>query len=139
MPLNYCKLLQPIDPIAGALTYISDPISLGPESAHVNVISAQSTFLYGSGGTTVKVFIQTSLDNGASWMDIICLAFTTAALKKVGAVSLSVVAAVTTPTDGTLADNTVVNGILGDRLRVKTITAGTYAGLTSLQTWVTLR
>jgi hypothetical protein len=35
-------------------------------------------------------------------------------------------------TDGTSADNATVNGVLGDRVRVKYITTGTYSGATSI-------
>jgi hypothetical protein len=42
------------------------------------------------------------------------------------------VTSIATPTDGTLADNTAVNGLLGSNLRVKLTTTGTYAGETSL-------
>ena len=38
---------------------------------------AQIKFVYGSGGTNLKCFVQTSVDGGESWIDIICLAVTT--------------------------------------------------------------
>jgi hypothetical protein len=94
----------------------------------------EAIFLYGSGGTTVKAYIQTSLDLGVTWFDIICFAFTTSAASKVAAVSSDITsgAAPIAAAEATLADNTLNNGILGDRFRVKYVTTGTYAGATSL-------
>jgi hypothetical protein len=98
---------------------------------------AEAIFLYGSGGTTAKAYVQTSLDGGTTWMDIICFAFTTSALSKVSAVSADIAFAASAyvpiaPGDGALADNTSIQGILGDRLRVKYVTTGTYAGASSI-------
>lgn len=96
----------------------------------VSSLTLDAVFLYGSSGTTVKVFIQTSFD-GTNWMDIACFAFTTAAGRKV--VNLRNVS-VTTPatiTDAALADNSVIDGFIGPMLRSKYVTTGTYAGATS--------
>lgn len=97
-------------------------------------LSAQAIFLYGAGGTTCKTWVQTSLDGGVTWIDVISMAFTTAALTKVASVNtaITVGAAPIAPADGTLADNTLVQGVLGDRIRVKLLTTGTYTGATSI-------
>ncbi len=97
----------------------------------VEDILAEVILDWGSGGTTIKVFLQTSIDGGVTAIDIACFAFATADASKV--LSVDARAAVTTPvtpSDGTLADNTVVNGIIGDRVRFKYIVAGTYAAST---------
>lgn len=100
----------------------------------VRTITAEAQFLYGAGGTTCKAWLQTSLDGGTTWIDIASFAFTTAALKKVSKLTSSIaLAAAVTPTDATLADNTIVDGLLGSRFRVKYTTTGTYSGATSLQ------
>jgi hypothetical protein len=102
--------------------------------AGMNYLGVEAIFLYGAGGTTVKAWIQTSFDGGTTWVDIINLPFTTAAASKTAAVSTSVTAG-TAPvavTDGTAADSAIVNGVLGDRVRVKYVTTGTYTGATSL-------
>lgn len=88
--------------------------------------SLQVYFIYGSGGTTCKVYVQTSLDQGTTWVDVACFAFTTATARKAANLSSTTVG-VSTATDGTLADNTVLNGVLGDRLRAKVVSTGTYA------------
>lgn len=97
-------------------------------------LAIQAKFLYGAGGTTAKAYIQTSLDRGTTWIDIASFAFSTAAATKISALSSAIaLAAAATPTDGTLADNTILNGFFGDRLRVKYVTTGTYTGATSLE------
>lgn len=103
-----------------------------PLPPDVRAIALQATFAYGSGGTTAKVYVQTSLDDGATWIDIACLAFATTAAVKVAAVKAATARAVATPTDGTLADDTLLDGLIGDRVRVKVISSGTYAGASSI-------
>lgn len=104
-------------------------------------IVMSSIFTYGSGGTTVKAWLQTSFDNGATWVDLISHAFALATATKVSALSAGIAPASQgfAPSDGALADNTVINGVIGDRLRVKVITTGTYAGGTMLAVNVLLR
>lgn len=96
-------------------------------------LGMESKLVYGSGGTTIKVFLQTSYDGGQTWRDVICQAFTTASAQKAAGVSTEVASAATTAaTDGTQTDDTINQGLLGPRFRVKVITAGTYAGGTTL-------
>lgn len=86
-------------------------------------------FAYGSGGTTARVFVQTSLDQGVTWIDVACILFATSGDVRVA--NLSGLTPKTTPTvitDGALADNTCLDGILGDTWRVKVVSTGTYAG-----------
>jgi hypothetical protein len=98
----------------------------------VTALVVQSIFDYGSGGTSCKVYLQTSLDGGATWFDVAQHAFATADATKVSALNANIAPAAQafTPGDGALADNTVANGALGDRLRVKIVSAGTYAATT---------
>lgn len=94
-------------------------------------VNLQVRFAYGSGGTKANVYIQTSLDQGASWFDIANVAFATAS--GVELVNLSALAAVTTPTapaNLALADNTTLNGFVGDRLRAVVVSTGTYGSQT---------
>lgn len=90
-------------------------------------------------GSTVKAFIQSSLDQGQTWFDIACFAFTTTGDTRV--LNLSALQPLTTPTlptDGGLADNTVLDGPIGDRLRAKVISVGTFAQ-TLLSLWANVR
>ena len=91
----------------------------------------QANFSYGSGGTTLKVIFETSLDQGTTWIEVARLAFTTAGAQKI--VNLSALTPVTTVyTPATLSDDAVKDGILGPRWRARIIAAGTYAGNTAL-------
>lgn len=125
-------LLLPTKTITTALTNDlsglggASGVNIGPGAAYLGF---QGIFAWGSGGTTAKAWLQTSFDGGVTWFDIANMAFAVAILSKVGAVSSRIVAAApATPTDATLADNTINNGLLGDRVRVKLTTTGTYAG-----------
>ncbi len=100
----------------------------------MKIVVAEASFVRAAGGTNAKFWIQTSLDAGATWIDIINFAFvtTTANLVAVCNAYLATSAASLTPTDGTLADNTVVPGVLGSYLRLKYTTTGTYSGASSI-------
>lgn len=83
------------------------------------------------GGTTAKAWVQTSLDGGTTWSDIANFAFTTSTATRAYHLTPVAVTSIATPTDGTLADNTAVNGLLGNLVRVKLTTTGTYTGASS--------
>lgn len=83
---------------------------------------------YGSGGTSLKAWVQITLDDGATWIDVACFAFTTGSgVKVVNLSGLTPVTTAITPSDGAMADNTVQDGILGSAMRVKLTSTGTYA------------
>lgn len=93
----------------------------------------QLRFAYGSGGTAVKVYVQSSADDATTWYDVACVVFNTASETEL--LNLSALTPKTTqvaPTDGTLTDDTAVDGLIADRLRLKIISTGTYAGNTLL-------
>lgn len=116
--------------IAGAVSTTVGPVT--KFNAPPRSLAIQANFAYGSGGTTVDAYVQTTLD-GSTWIDIAQFHFTTSAAKFV--YNLNSQTAVTseyTPTDGSLTANTSKDGILGPQFRVKYASAGTYAGATSL-------
>jgi hypothetical protein len=93
----------------------------------------QIKLAFGSGGTSLKVYVQTSLDQGATWVDVACAAFLVASATRVLNLSgLTPKTTAATPTDGAMADDTALDGVLGDRWRVKITSTGTYAGSTTL-------
>lgn len=97
-------------------------------------VAVQANFTYGSGGTTVDAYLQTSLDNGTTWIDIAQFHFTTASARFVYNLnSQTPVTTEYTPTDGTLTANTSKDGITGPLYQVKLASTGTYAGTTTLQ------
>lgn len=123
--------------ITTAATSICDPII---DLDGMLGVSLTARLAYGSGGTSIKVFVQSSTNGGSTWRDVWCATFTTASADK--GVNLSGLTPKTTAvlgTDGTLADDTVVDGILGDRLRCKVVTTGTYAGSTVLEVRASVR
>lgn len=98
--------------------------------AGMRSVVAWANFVYGSGGTTVAAVIQTSLDQGATWVDIIRFDLTTASRKAHAAVGSFAAGAVTTL--AALASEGKTDNVLGDRLRCKVTSTGTYAGSTTL-------
>lgn len=121
--------------ITSAGTSICDQIE---DLDGMTAVSASVKFNYGSGGTTCKLYLQTLF--GSVWVDIACFAFTTSSAHKIVNLSgLTPKTTAITPTDGSLTDDTCVDGILGTALRAKVISTGTYAGSTQLVGRVVVR
>lgn len=103
--------------------------------------AVQARLAYGSGGGTVKLYLQTSLDQGNTAIDIACIVF--GAAGEVALLNFSALTPKTTqvvPTDGAMTDDTAVDGILGDRLRCKVVSSGTvYGGSTTLSVGAAVR
>lgn len=130
MPDRDRKLLQ-AELITVAETYVG-PVMKLPEK--VSVLTVQVDFVDGSDGTDVTLFVQTSLDGGRSWIDIMAFNFTTTAAVVVSSVRESTVVAAAIPAvEAALTDDTILDGILGDRLRVKFVSTGTYSAPTSIE------
>jgi hypothetical protein len=116
-------------PLAGTYVY---PDVFGQELRNIAGLAVSCEFTYGSGGTTIDVYAQTSLDGGSNWIDVICFHLTTASARKGASVRANVTSgsSAITPTDGTLTANTVQDGVVGGRWRVKVKVAGTYVAST---------
>ena len=94
----------------------------------------QANFTYGSGGTSLTMWVQTSLDGAVTWCDVACFQFvTTTARKMFNLSALTPVTSIATPTDGSLSANTSVDGIVGSLWRVKYTSVGTYAASTTIE------
>jgi hypothetical protein len=94
-------------------------------------VSLQAKFVYGgSGGTSCVAVVQTSLDQGQSWIDIARFDFAQANSVKVA--NISAAGALAPAAVAALGAEGKLDGILGDRLRCKITTDGTYASGTSL-------
>lgn len=102
-------------------------------------LTAECVFVDGGGGTTIDVFIQTSLDSIGSttiggkpqvWFDIMQFAFLVTAGRKILKVTedTAIVAAVT-EANGALADDTAISGIIGTHVRARIVTTGTYTAV----------
>ncbi|MGH8598292.1 MAG: hypothetical protein ACREXT_16695 [Gammaproteobacteria bacterium] len=116
--------------IVAASTIIGDWLT---GLAGLTAVSLQAQFLYGSGGAACTVYIQTSVDQGQTAIDIAAIQFTTTSGTQV--VNLSGLTPVTTPyapLQQALAANSTKDGILGDRLRAVVVSTGTYGSSTLL-------
>jgi hypothetical protein len=98
----------------------------------VRTLTLQGKLTYGSGGTTIDVYVVTSFDGGQVWIDVGQFHFTTASA--VFAYNLSALTPVTTeyavPAAGTLSANTAQDGLIGNLVGVLCKSTGTYAGTT---------
>lgn len=93
----------------------------------------QANFTYGSGGTSADAYIQTTLDNGSTWVDLADFHFTTSSGRVIQTIlPATAISASYTATDGAISANTAKSGIMGDQIRVKYTTVGTYAASTTL-------
>lgn len=99
----------------------------------VKHLQIEALFVRDGGGTDVQIFVQTSLDGGVTFFDIMNIRFTTSSGNRISSVFRTSVAASITPTDAGLAANQVINGLIGDRVKVKVVSTGTYTGPTTLQ------
>jgi hypothetical protein len=99
-------------------------------------IALYCNFVYGSGGTSNDVYVQTSFDESLTWVDVANFHHTTSSLARCyNLTSVTPVTTVYTVTDGSLTNNTSKDGLLGRHWRVKFTSVGTYAGSTTLQVY----
>ena len=110
------------------------PTIHGPWSGYHGLtgIVVEANFVFAAGGTDVTAHLQTSLDGGDNWIDIMAFHFLVASLRSVMAVVHGLQATPLTPLDVTLTDDTTQNLILGDRFQVSLTTTGVYTGITTL-------
>lgn len=92
----------------------------------------QANFTYGSsGGTSLKVIWETSLDQGITFVEVCRMAFGTASEENIANLSgLTTKTTIVTP--AALSDDTCLDGVFGDRWRCRILTVGTYVGNASL-------
>lgn len=100
----------------------------------------EAVFVRGGGGTDATFYLQTSLDGGTTAIDIGCFYFQTTTASKIFTLSaLTPVTTIYTPTDGSLTNNTVKDGIIGDCFRLKYATQGTYTTNSSIGIYLLLK
>ena len=94
----------------------------------MEAVSLQVRLSSAAGGTSINVYIQTSLDQGQSWFDVACVGFTTS--PGVQALNLSGLdkSAPVTPSNLALTPGTILDGPFGDRLQAIVVSTGTYTG-----------
>lgn len=94
----------------------------------MKAVTLHARFIYGSSGTTCAAIVQTSIDQGATWIDVARFDFTTANAQKV--INLSGLLSKAVSAVSALGSEGVFDGVLGDRLRCKVTSTGTYVAST---------
>jgi triacylglycerol esterase/lipase EstA (alpha/beta hydrolase family) len=122
-------------PSTGITANVTPTATAAVPIPNARYLVVQAALTVASGGGTVDVYIQTSLDGGATWIDIMNFHFTTSTAMKVSAVvDSTALAAAVAPTDVSLSANTILSGLLGGSLRAKYTSGGTaYGAGTTLQ------
>ena len=116
--------------ITTAATFVGPVVSVTAQGS----TCFQATFTYGTGGTTANVYVQTSIDGGVFWNDVAAFGFLLATARKIQFLANSVSVKVPVVlTDGTLGNDTAIDGLLGFQWRVKIISTGTYATSTTVR------
>jgi hypothetical protein len=112
--------------IGAAATQVGDVVD---DLSGALAVTLSARLAYGSGGTSCYAVVETSLDQGVTWVQIARFDFTTSGLQKVLSVS-GLTPRIAAATAGSLAADTALDGTLGDRLRATVVSTGTYAGST---------
>jgi hypothetical protein len=112
--------------IGAAATQVGDVVD---DLSGALAVTLSARLAYGSGGTSCYAAVETSLDQGVTWVQIARFDFTTSGLQKVMTVS-GLTPRIAAATAGSLAADTALDGVLGDRLRATVVSTGTYAGST---------
>lgn len=84
--------------------------------------------LGGTSGTSIAAVVQTTFDDGTTWLDVARFDFTNTAGKKYA--NLQTIAAKGITAYAALGSEGVNDGLLGDQLRVVLTTVGTYSNTT---------
>jgi len=109
-------------------------------------LMAECVFVDGGGGTTIDVFIQSSLDSVGStivggkpqvWFDIMKFAFTTTAGRKILKVrEEDAILTDYAETDGSMADDISISGLIGTHVRARIVTTGTYTAVSTIDVYL---
>lgn len=129
--------LAAINAATVATVITSDSDEAGATQAYVDGLEGMlaatlvGNLAWGSGGTSIKAIWETTLDQGITWIEVCRMAFGAASEQNVVNLSgLTPKTSLYTPV--ALSDDTCVDGIFGNRWRVRILAVGVYAGNTSL-------
>jgi hypothetical protein len=121
--------------IGAAATQIGDVVD---DLSGALAITLSARLAYGSGGTSCYAVVETSLDQGVTWVQIARFDFTTSGLQKLLTVS-GLTPRIAAANAGSLSADTALDGTIGDRLRATVVSTGTYAGSTVLSVRANVR
>lgn len=125
-PGSYFLLIGGTDfQITNAGTYVGDWL---PNLDGMMSVSVLFDFRAGTNGgeADVRAYLQTSLDDGNTPFDIACSAFTSSQ-RRIFNVATESSSAPSVATDAALSDETVLAGVLGNRLRLKVVSTGSWS------------
>lgn len=102
-------------------------------SLAINSVLLHAKVVVVGGGGECDAYVQTRI--AGAWVDVANFHATTASLERFFNLSTRTpVTTIGTPASGALTDNTAVDGLIGDILRVKLVTSGTaYTGASTLK------
>ncbi len=105
----------------------------------INSVLLHAKVVVAAGGGECDAYVQTRI--GDSWIDVADFHATTSSLERAFNLSTRTpVTTIATPTSGTITDNTAVDGLIGDLLRVKLVTSGSaYTGASSIKVVAVVR
>lgn len=121
--------------IGAAATQIGDVVD---DLSGALAITLSARLAYGSGGTSCYAVVETSLDQGVTWVQIARFDFATSGLQKLLTVS-GLTPRIAAANAGSLSADTALDGTIGDRLRATVVSTGTYAGSTVLSVRANVR
>lgn len=97
--------------------------------AGMTSLAAQVRMLWGSGGTSIKAYVQSSLDQGNTAYDVALVNFLAASRTAIFSIQQTT-SAMLTPVEAGAEAESVPVPVLGDRLRLKLVVVGTYVNTT---------
>jgi hypothetical protein len=110
--------------VVAAGTYLGDWVA---GFAGILAASFQAQFLFGSGSGAATLYIQTSVDQGQTPIDVAAIQFSNASETAfVNLSGLTPRAVFDIPTQQSLAAGAVNDGVLGDRFRAVLLVTGAY-------------
>lgn len=113
-------------PVPAAGTFVGPLYQLRVPAGANPVMMAQATLAYGSGGTSINVYLQSSIDGGTTWSDVISFTQMLLANSRQAAAVVPGSANAAAATDGTLTQTTNNPAVFGEWWRVKYIVVGAY-------------
>jgi hypothetical protein len=114
--------LQITTPLTGQVQTTTDGLE------GMSAVTVECVFAYGSGGTSLSALMQTSLDEGVTWRDVVRFDFTTSSDVRYS--NLSGLTPKSNVAYLALAAAGVNDGLLGDQLRAVITSVGTYVNTT---------
>ena len=121
--------------IGAAATQVGDVVD---DLSGALAITLSARLAYGSGGTSCYAVVETSLDQGVTWVQIARFDFATSGLQKLLTVS-GLTPRIAAANAGSLSADTALDGTIGDRLRATVVSTGTYGGSTVLSVRANVR